>query len=955
MPRNNIGLGDPRRVADSAYEQQPQILYGANNNNNNNNRPFGYGHGQNPVHTYENNTFPHRESQIVSRGAVWGGSAPMRSPDQAGSPTHLYSVRPSGPSSSSTRSPRQDYNTHGSSPHLTPHPGGMAAYHVNDEAALGANGAQYGVPYASPDQLQYHGHASGHQHPVAKRFIKTQLPAGSVAMYPSPAFTPHSSTTVPNAASAYPHNLKPVPPPMASMGQYPPPWGYISFGPSPPPPSVLLSPPGHMITFQDSPSRRREGHHPVSADDQEDVEVVLGNPDRASETESTVSSSSGAKGAEATSGGEVSHMDEKQFLPISVIADFKMVRALTNETSEIVEALRRSSLVIVNEAGTMVKPNVVKRPRTTLILRDLSLDTTEDEIRQVFEIEGQCSPVTITKEVGNNWFVDFASEEKALAMLAFTRGKCIRDTPIAGRLKSTTTLAGLEKSSQDVIPEWSTGGFNDDTLIEGPQQYRRFPADENSHVPPTGYSVPPCVPYIPNGPAGSTGLVNPGPARRNNDMGFGAGAKGRRAEETRKQGRRGGQQQYHHQPQHHRRQAEGERNALGVEHRRNSFSDGSKQRPGRRHDRSEGLLTAEHVEPTGCLTEEGRGGGGGANFERRQRQEHAMPITTASSIVQTEPYVSVVGSVTTDDSMQAAASASYTPPHQRTSRNQGRQDYREQRMAKPGARQQPTPKRHEEPQDSSVAEELSTTAGDTSQSSSASAATAVDWAERDEYPSSSVGRLGNIISQMSIAGSHQAKKTDLPSAPKPSSDASQSDQAEGYSSQHSTPIPDSESPPLNPVPLSQVIAEGEQQSLTKAGSGWTAKGQQPKASQPKQSAEKVEKDQANEDGHPRHQEPKQQQQQQQRHPSGRRGRGRNGGGDSASLAVPSVFDEALFPPMSMAAPPSSTASRKGVSSSSSSSSSSKLSVGFSYASALKQPSQPCVTDTVETSGEINQG
>lgn len=69
----------------------------------------------------------------------------------------------------------------------------------------------------------------------------------------------------------------------------------------------------------------------------------------------------------------VSHMNAERYVPISVIADFKRVKTVTRSMDEIVAALRRSSAVIVDETGTMVKP-VPAKPRTTLIIRDLPHD-----------------------------------------------------------------------------------------------------------------------------------------------------------------------------------------------------------------------------------------------------------------------------------------------------------------------------------------------------------------------------------------------------------------------------------------------------------------------------------------------------------------------------------------------------------------------------------------------------
>ncbi|KAF9950231.1 La- protein 4 [Mortierella alpina] len=140
----------------------------------------------------------------------------------------------------------------------------------------------------------------------------------------------------------------------------------------------------------------------------------------------------------------VSKMDTDHWVPISVLADFRRVKELTGNLQEVVDALRRSSAVTVDDTGTMVKPITVDRPRTTLLLRELPEDTTEEEIGAVFA-EAGCSAKAITKEVvGNMWFVEFDTAADALAMHNYTRGRYIKGVPIAARIKSTTVLTGGE-------------------------------------------------------------------------------------------------------------------------------------------------------------------------------------------------------------------------------------------------------------------------------------------------------------------------------------------------------------------------------------------------------------------------------------------------------------------------------------------------------------------------------
>jgi len=66
-------------------------------------------------------------------------------------------------------------------------------------------------------------------------------------------------------------------------------------------------------------------------------------------------------------------MNSDQFVPISVIAGFAKVRQLTTDAALVLEVLRSSKEVSVNESGELVRPNV--RPqRSTLILRDIPSD-----------------------------------------------------------------------------------------------------------------------------------------------------------------------------------------------------------------------------------------------------------------------------------------------------------------------------------------------------------------------------------------------------------------------------------------------------------------------------------------------------------------------------------------------------------------------------------------------------
>ncbi|KAF9291493.1 hypothetical protein BGZ68_003698 [Mortierella alpina] len=74
----------------------------------------------------------------------------------------------------------------------------------------------------------------------------------------------------------------------------------------------------------------------------------------------------------------VSKMNNEHWVPITILAEFRKVKELTGSLQEVVDALRRSPAVTVDDTGTMVKPVTVDRPRTTLLLRELPEDTTEE-------------------------------------------------------------------------------------------------------------------------------------------------------------------------------------------------------------------------------------------------------------------------------------------------------------------------------------------------------------------------------------------------------------------------------------------------------------------------------------------------------------------------------------------------------------------------------------------------
>ncbi|KAI8341636.1 hypothetical protein BC941DRAFT_414055 [Chlamydoabsidia padenii] len=139
----------------------------------------------------------------------------------------------------------------------------------------------------------------------------------------------------------------------------------------------------------------------------------------------------------------VSQMDPDLYVPIATIANFKRVLELTSDMDHIVETLRCSSVVTVDDSGTKVKPNVSMQ-RTTLILRDVP-DATKDEIHQFLQDVNSSLPIiNIKNEYADMWYITFKSEEDALKMMYDTRGKLFKGQYMAARMKSEPVVGSLQ-------------------------------------------------------------------------------------------------------------------------------------------------------------------------------------------------------------------------------------------------------------------------------------------------------------------------------------------------------------------------------------------------------------------------------------------------------------------------------------------------------------------------------
>ena len=107
-------------------------------------------------------------------------------------------------------------------------------------------------------------------------------------------------------------------------------------------------------------------------------------------------------------------MDADRFVAVAVIADFKLVKAITSDPDLIVAAIRRSKLLELDAAARRVRASSKAAARTTIILRDIPADTPIDDIRAIFDAFPDADPVAVRADIADTWFVSFADERACL-------------------------------------------------------------------------------------------------------------------------------------------------------------------------------------------------------------------------------------------------------------------------------------------------------------------------------------------------------------------------------------------------------------------------------------------------------------------------------------------------------------------------------------------------------------
>lgn len=139
-------------------------------------------------------------------------------------------------------------------------------------------------------------------------------------------------------------------------------------------------------------------------------------------------------------------MDADQYVPISIIAGFRKITQLTNDYNLVLDALRESNQVEVDEKGEKVRP--VCR-RCTIILREISEEHKEDVEKM---LDGGPPYVDLKYGLNNSWYVMYENEETTQKAYLHLQNldSTYNNKPICARIKAggppTADLPPIERA-----------------------------------------------------------------------------------------------------------------------------------------------------------------------------------------------------------------------------------------------------------------------------------------------------------------------------------------------------------------------------------------------------------------------------------------------------------------------------------------------------------------------------
>ncbi|XP_011475342.1 la-related protein 4 isoform X1 [Oryzias latipes] len=135
----------------------------------------------------------------------------------------------------------------------------------------------------------------------------------------------------------------------------------------------------------------------------------------------------------------MSQMDSDQFVPIWTIASMEGIKVLTTDIDLILDVLRSSPMVQVDEKGEKVRPN---HRRCIIILREVPETTPVEEVESLFKNDNCPKVISVEFAHNNNWYITFQSDTDAQQAYKYLREevKTFQGKPIMARIKAINTF-----------------------------------------------------------------------------------------------------------------------------------------------------------------------------------------------------------------------------------------------------------------------------------------------------------------------------------------------------------------------------------------------------------------------------------------------------------------------------------------------------------------------------------
>lgn len=204
----------------------------------------------------------------------------------------------------------------------------------------------------------------------------------------------------------------------------------------------------------------------------------------------------------------MSQMDSDQFVPIWTIASMEGIKVLTTDMDLILDVLKSSPMVQVDDKGEKVRPN---HKRCIIILREVPETTPVEEVESLFKNDNCPKVISVEFAHNNNWYITFQSDTDAQQAYKYLREevKTFQEKPIMARIKAINTFFaknGYRSMDSCLYAQQTQTQYSSPLYVQHVYPQQQYPV--YGIVPPTWTPSP--TPYFetPLAPFPNSSFVN---------------------------------------------------------------------------------------------------------------------------------------------------------------------------------------------------------------------------------------------------------------------------------------------------------------------------------------------------------------------------------------------------------------------------------------------------------------